>query len=313
MSFTWLLVLLAGICLVSLAVSAGLLWLACKLFRVPNITYRRSLLAALALALVNLALLGIQIAIYSVHAPALGARLDLLRLAMPFVVVGLFLRGSGAKIVGVALVWLVLVVVVSIGSVVGIKRALVEALINPTGGMAETLWGYHKTVTCPQCQFVFPVHAAEEVEARPPRPIAGCTCPNCRYVIDFARERNAPPLQGGDRFFATKGLLRGAPERFDVVLFQYPKEVPGGPINYTKRLVGLPGETLGIYGGKLYARPGYEGEGAEGAARSPRTKPPTYSAGRSLALPSCANLRTRFWPCGAWCMTTITRPRTSRG
>jgi signal peptidase I len=267
MSFTWLLVLLAVICLSALAISAGFLWLTCKLFRVPKFTYRRSLLAAGAVALTNLALLGIRIVLDYAPAsvPDVRARLgiDLLSLATPLVVVGLFLRVSRTKIVGVALVWLVLNVAASIGTIVGIKQALAEAFINPTGGMAETLWGSHKAVTCPQCQFVFPVNATEQVDERPPRQVVGCTCPNCRYTVDLAREPTAPRVQGGDRILVTKGLLRGSPERFDVVVFQYPKDVAAGPITYTKRLVGLPGETVGIHAGKLYARPGHGEEGLE--------------------------------------------------
>jgi signal peptidase I len=49
--------------------------------------------------------------------------------------------------------------------------------------------------------------------------------------------------------------LVGRPARFDIVVFDYP-EMPvknNEPLRYIKRLVGLPGETIGIHCGKLYS------------------------------------------------------------
>src|ERR1051326_155553 len=48
-----------------------------------------------------------------------------------------------------------------------------------------------------------------------------------------------------------------APERFDVVVFKYPVAPQQGftPVNYIKRLVGKPGETIAIKAGKLYVLP----------------------------------------------------------
>ncbi len=47
------------------------------------------------------------------------------------------------------------------------------------------------------------------------------------------------------------------PERDDVVVFKYPKGPQTGftPMNYIKRLIGKPGETIGIKAGKLYHLP----------------------------------------------------------
>ena len=46
---------------------------------------------------------------------------------------------------------------------------VMEAYVNPTGGMAETLWGYHKTVACPNCGFTFPLNASSEADPQAER------------------------------------------------------------------------------------------------------------------------------------------------
>jgi signal peptidase I len=140
-----------------------------------------------------------------------------------------------------------------------LKSFAAEAFVIPTGSMATTLWGYQKDVTCPQCGYTFPVNCSEEGEGKGP-PTAGCTCPNCRYEIDFSRGGVDPSCNAGDRVLVAKFLYDShlrQPQRLDVVVFKY----PAGPqadytaMNYIKRLTGKPGETIGIYFGKLYVLP----------------------------------------------------------
>ncbi len=45
-----------------------------------------------------------------------------------------------------------------------LKSFAAEAFIIPTGSMAETLWGYNKVVTCPSCQYQYPVSCNTQVE-----------------------------------------------------------------------------------------------------------------------------------------------------
>src|SRR4051812_37639515 len=61
----------------------------------------------------------------------------------------------------------------------------------------------------------------------------------------------------GDRVLVAKFLYdSGAmkPGRYDVVVFKYPERPleKGTPKNYIKRLLGLPGEILAIFFGRLY-------------------------------------------------------------
>jgi signal peptidase I len=154
-----------------------------------------------------------------------------------------------------------------------LKSFVAEAFVIPTGSMATTLWGHQKVVSCPQCGYEFPINCSEEVLHRPPNPTIGGTCPNCRFDIDFASENLKPACLSGDRVLVSKyffdtGILK--PDRFDVVVFKYPKEPQQNfeQMNYIKRLVGLPGETMGIWGGDLYrlgpdGSPSYDDSGLD--------------------------------------------------
>jgi len=165
-----------------------------------------------------------------------------------------------------------------------LKSFVAEAFVIPTGSMATTLWGYQKQIVCPQCGYKFPVNCSQEVDPQEGERsvIDACTCPNCRLKIDLAErkmveERDPHTNQmvvhpvwrhlkkeyadynTGDRVLVGKFLYDlpwNAPEkhRLNVVVFKYPREPQKGytPLNYIKRLIGLPGETIAIYYGKLY-------------------------------------------------------------
>jgi signal peptidase I len=143
-----------------------------------------------------------------------------------------------------------------------------EAFVIPTGSMAPTLMGRHKDVDCPKCGYRYQVSASEE-ESDDPRMtsqicIAGM-CPMCHYVLPMRPElppnvpeftnRNEIDFQrsyNGDRILVNKYIYAFSdPERWDVVVFKFPGNAQ---VNYIKRLVGLPGETLRIFHGDLFVR-----------------------------------------------------------
>ena len=80
-----------------------------------------------------------------------------------------------------------------------LKGFLAEAFVIPTGSMATTLLGYHKTVVCPECGFRFDVNCSKEVDMQEVQraPVVGCTCPNCRVRIDLERHQPRPGGGGG--------------------------------------------------------------------------------------------------------------------
>jgi signal peptidase I len=145
-----------------------------------------------------------------------------------------------------------------------LKSFVAEAFVIPTGSMAESLLGYQKWVTCPQCGLEFPVNCSQEVDPQDGRPVpaVGCTCPSCRLDIKLIPSRvegswltfnrkvlwidphdmhtlRGPPNgidevadpgpNSGDRVLVVKpayDLFGNAPERLDVVVFKYPGGSP---------------------------------------------------------------------------------------
>ncbi len=77
-----------------------------------------------------------------------------------------------------------------------------------------------------------------------------------------------PGWNSGDKVLVAKFLydmLNRLPNRLDVVVFKFPGDAQNErwpssgphnknyvPLNYIKRLIGLPGETIAICGGKIY-------------------------------------------------------------
>lgn len=123
-----------------------------------------------------------------------------------------------------------------------------EAFVIPTGSMAPTLLGRHKDVDCEQCGYHYTVGASQELDNGrliTPGRLRTSRCPNCRFDNDVFELSPFP----GDRIIVTK--LYEEPQRFDVIVFKYPEEPH---VNYIKRCVGLPNETISIMQGDLYRR-----------------------------------------------------------
>lgn len=133
------------------------------------------------------------------------------------------------------------------------RAFFVEAFIIPTGSMAETLLGAHATRVCPTCgwQYDFgPVSPAESGDA-PFLVPSEILCPNCHARVE--PQVNSVIPRSGDRILVHKwpiGLdFLFPPRRWDVIVFRDPKDPA---MNYIKRLVGLPGESVEIIDGDVY-------------------------------------------------------------
>jgi len=79
------------------------------------------------------------------------------------------------------------------------------------------------------------------------RPVLPSRCPRCARPLMTGEEM---PVANGDRILVLKCIYQFLePKRWDVIVFKNP---PEPTINYIKRLIGLPGESIQIIDGDIY-------------------------------------------------------------
>jgi len=120
------------------------------------------------------------------------------------------------------------------------RAFIVEAFVIPTGSMAPTLYGEHAEWTCSDCGYKFAVGVEGKDASRE------SICPNC-FLHQHAAE--IPAKYSGDRILVLKYLFDfEEPHRWDVIVFHNPNDPS---VNFIKRLIGLPGETIEFVDGNL--------------------------------------------------------------
>ncbi len=129
---------------------------------------------------------------------------------------------------------------VFIGLIV-VRSWFVEPFVVPSGSMAPTLLGVHAELLCSRCGYEI-VYGLDDGPAR------RVVCPNCGQV---QVESDDPLALGGDRVLVDRGAFRWRrPRRWEPIAFRSPAKA--GEIA-VKRVVGLPGETIEIRDGDVYA------------------------------------------------------------
>lgn len=135
------------------------------------------------------------------------------------------------------------------------RAFVMEAFRIPTGSMANTLKGAHFRFRCPQCGqrydhgFVPQSYGLREDSLPHPSLQIKSTsrCPNCGY---YNISNGTSKIGNGDRILVLKCLYQFfEPKRWDVIVFKNPHEPK---INYIKRLIAKPGETVEIIDGDIY-------------------------------------------------------------
>lgn len=134
------------------------------------------------------------------------------------------------------------------------KAFVAEAFVIPTGSMAPTLMGAHKDVKCAECGYQYQCGASNEyseVGERTDENVFGTVCPLCRkpQTLDLVGNRNHQTFSG-DRILVSKlAYTFGSPQRWHVFVFKHLEEAR---LNYIKRCIGRPNESVQIKGGDIY-------------------------------------------------------------
>jgi signal peptidase I len=120
------------------------------------------------------------------------------------------------------------------------RAFIVEAFVIPTGSMAPTLYGEHFEFRCSDCGYKFAVGLEPGGISTEP------LCPNC---FKGQRMPEQPRKYSGDRILVLKYLFDfEEPRRWDVIVFHNPNDPS---VNFIKRLVGLPNETIELVDGNV--------------------------------------------------------------
>ncbi len=135
-----------------------------------------------------------------------------------------------------------------------VRHFVLELFVIPTGSMAPTLLGNHFQVECKNCHYPFAVQKADhEIDPKDGEDVTA-HCPLCGTAgPDNELKLHESDVLSGDKILVNKFVYRHEePERFDIVVFKYPRQPSK---NYIKRLVGLPGESIKIDArGDLWAK-----------------------------------------------------------
>lgn len=131
---------------------------------------------------------------------------------------------------------------------------VIEGFVIPTGSMAPTLLGQHLQKHSDQTGQYFSVGLGSRGSVSPDKfvdPLLGRTAP-----LSMTEAKNSI-VRRGDRVLVHKTMYPFFdPDRYDVVVFKNPTDTQGASANYIKRLIGLPGETLWIADGDIFAKRG---------------------------------------------------------
>jgi len=140
--------------------------------------------------------------------------------------------------------------VLFLSAVILLRSIALEPFGVPTGSMAMTLVGNHKSCPCPRCGFPITIGSSAAPAGEATSAQAAYTsgwCPNCgqgNLRLDEIRET------AGDRLMVDKNIYEmRRPRRWEIAVFRCPSDVTKP---YVKRIAGLPGERIQVKDGDVY-------------------------------------------------------------
>ncbi|MDX1924998.1 MAG: signal peptidase I [Pirellulaceae bacterium] len=237
--------LFLGVLFVTAALWAFFLWLGLRWADVSEFTLRGIMLTTGIVIVGQIALsVWMQFAFPPDYLESLVGALSLLTLAVMLQLgtIGSVFRASTRQVLQAWLLTLLASVTTFVIVILILRPALYETYTIPTNAMAPTLVGVHVESVCSECELTNYGSPLDDLmdTVEPPRMI----CEQF-HIGPALSVRN--PKQASDRILVAKFLK---PQRWDIIVFHY----PGNPgMLDAKRLVGLPGETIIIKDGAVWA------------------------------------------------------------
>jgi signal peptidase I len=233
-----------------LAVLQVILWavflrLGLRWARIPGVTTRRIVIATASVIAIQLALY-VPFRLFAPTSDAQAILIGIVELAaavlVPCLIIMQVFRARFFRSLQAWLPTLLPSVAMVLVVFLVLRPFVCEAFVSSANAMAPTLLGNHWRGRCHDCgqpNFCSPVDAWYG-RLETPRMICGNFHVN---QVPDVTQLTFPP----DRFLVAKFLT---PKRWDVIVFQYPEDPS---TLYVMRLVGLPGETIHIEGGVVWA------------------------------------------------------------
>jgi signal peptidase I len=234
-----------GLLLLAVLPWAIFLWLGLRWAQVPDITLRRIVVTTILVGVVQLV---ISFLIRIASPASNGQQIVFLAadvaaaVLVPCLVIKSLFRVRFLRALQAWLPTLVPSLALAAFVFLVLRPFLFESFTSPTNGMAPTLLGRHWRSECPECGQSRYCSPAPTGYLLPPAP--KMICEEFHVTVGSEPHEEVHPP---DRFFIAKFL---SPQRWDLVVFRFPQNPE---TLYVMRLVGLPGETIHIEDGAVWA------------------------------------------------------------